>query len=228
LTVELPATIQAMLAARIDRLGPEAKRLLQAAAVVGKDVPYALLEAIADLDTNQLRQRLSELQAAEFLYETRLFPNLEYTFKHALTHEAAYVGVLRERRRSLHTRIMKAIERIYADRLAEHVERLGHHAFHAELWDEAWTYLRQAGDNAFARSANREAAATYEHALVAVAHLPETRDHLQHAFDLRLRLVNLYEALAEPRRSLDHALEAQPLAERLHDPLQRGWGLCLM
>ena len=222
MTGELPATVQAILAARIDRLAPEAKRLLQAAAVVGKDVPYGLLEVIAELDTEQLRQRLSELQAAEFLYEIRLFPDLEYTFKHALTHEAAYASVLQERRRSLHARIMEAIERVYADRVTEHAERLGHHALRAEVWDQAWTYLRQAGDKAFARSANREASTTYEQALAALAHLPETHEVLQQAVDLRVRLVSLHDALGEPRRSLDHALEAQALAEKLDEPLQRG------
>src|SRR5262249_46482595 len=82
-----PATVRAGLAARIDRLPPEDKRLLQAAAVIGKDVPYPLLQALAELPEDVLRQGLGRLQAAEFLYETSLFPDLEYTFKHALTHE---------------------------------------------------------------------------------------------------------------------------------------------
>ena len=88
--------------ARIDRLAPEDKRLLQAASVIGKDVPFPLLEAIADLPEASLRRGLARLQAAEFLYETSLFPDLEYTFKHALTHEVAYGGLLQERRRALH------------------------------------------------------------------------------------------------------------------------------
>ena len=102
----MPATVQAVLAARIDRLAPEDKRLLQAAAVIGKDVPYALLQAIAELPEDALRQGLARLQAAEFLYETSLFPDLEYTFKHALTHEVAYGSLLQERRRALHARIV--------------------------------------------------------------------------------------------------------------------------
>ena len=99
---QIPATAQAILAARIDRLAPEDKRLLQAASVIGKDVPFALLQAIADMPEDSLRRRLSHLQAAEFLYETSLFPDLEYTFKHALTHEVAYGSVLHDRRRALH------------------------------------------------------------------------------------------------------------------------------
>ena len=85
----------------------EDKRLLQTAAVIGKDVPYALLRAIAELPEEDLRHGLSALQAAEFVYETSLFPDLEYTFKHALTHEVAYGGLLQERRRELHARIVQ-------------------------------------------------------------------------------------------------------------------------
>ncbi|HEU4438174.1 MAG TPA: adenylate/guanylate cyclase domain-containing protein, partial [Methylomirabilota bacterium] len=101
--VHVPTTVEAILAARIDRLSPELKRLLQAAAVIGKDVPFALLLAVAELGEDELRRGLGELQAAEFLYETSLFPELEYTFKHALTLEVAYQSLLRERRRMLHT-----------------------------------------------------------------------------------------------------------------------------
>src|SRR5262249_19011317 len=85
--IQVPATVQAILAARIDRLTPDDKRLLQAAAVIGKDVPYSLLEAIAELSEDVLRERLAVLQAAEFVYERDSLPDLEYTFKHALTQD---------------------------------------------------------------------------------------------------------------------------------------------
>src|SRR5262245_34827189 len=92
--IPIPATVQAMLAARIDRLAPEEKGLLQTAAVLGTDVPFALLRTIADVPEAALHHSLAHLQAAEFLYETRLFPEPEYTFKHALTHEVAYGSLL--------------------------------------------------------------------------------------------------------------------------------------
>ena len=158
--VQVPATVQAILAARIDRLPTEDKRLLQAAAVIGKDVPFALLQAIADVPEDALRRGLSHLQAAEFLYETSLFPDLEYTFKHAFTHEVAYGSVLQERRRTLHAQVVEAIERCYTDRLTEQVERLAHHALRGDHVGKAVTYLRQAGAKASARSAYREAVAT--------------------------------------------------------------------
>src|SRR5438094_6876052 len=135
--LQIPATAQAILAARIDRLPPEDKRLLQAASVIGKDVPLAILQAIAEVPEDHLRRGLSRLQAAEFLYETNLFPDLEYTFKHALTHEVAYGSLLHDRRRALHARIVNAIEALYSDRVTEQVERLGHHAFRGEQWRKA-------------------------------------------------------------------------------------------
>jgi class 3 adenylate cyclase/tetratricopeptide (TPR) repeat protein len=140
--VQVPATVQAILAARIDRLPPADKSLLQSASVIGKDVPFALLRAIAGLSEDDLAQGLGRLQSAEFVYETRLFPEVEYTFKHALTHEVAYGSLLQERRRVLHAQVVDAIERLYPDRLAEHHDRLVHHAFRGEVWSKALAYLR--------------------------------------------------------------------------------------
>src|SRR5262245_45202425 len=151
----MPSTVQAILAARIDRLDPVAKRLLQAAAVIGKDVPIPLLLAIADASEGEVRAELTRLQAAGFLYEVRLFPDLEYTFKHALTHEVAYQGLLQDRKRALHARITEAIERLSAERVTERAERLAHHALSGELWEKAVAYIRQAGLRAMARGANR-------------------------------------------------------------------------
>ena len=163
--IQVPATVQAVLAARIDRLPAENKRLLQSAAVIGKDVPFVLLRTIADLSEDDLRRCLAHLQTGEFLYETSLFPELEYTFKHALTHEVAYGSLLQERRRGLHGRIVEAIEKLYSDRLAEQAELLAHHAFRGELWGKAVTYLRQAGVKAAGRSADREAVGFFDQAL---------------------------------------------------------------
>src|SRR5438093_8419650 len=162
--MQIPATVQVVLEARIDRLAPEDKRLLQVASVVGKNVPFALLEAIADLPAEMLRAGLDRLQAAEFLYETGLYPDLEYSFKHALTHEVTYGGLLQERRRELHARLVDAIERVHSDRLGEQIERLAHHALRAEVWKKAVPYLRLAGNKAAARSALLDARGWFEQA----------------------------------------------------------------
>jgi len=169
-----------------------------------------------------LHQGLTRLQAAEFLYESRLFPELAYTFKHALTHEVAYGSLLQERRRALHTRIVEAIEGLYADRLTEQVERLAHHAVRGELWDQALVYCRQAGERAAARSAYREAVAYFEQALVALTHLPERHETLAQAVDLRFDLRNALLPLDEQARLFEHLRAAEPLAERLGDPQRFG------
>ncbi|MBI2468196.1 MAG: AAA family ATPase [Candidatus Rokubacteria bacterium] len=210
--IQVPATVQAVLAARIDRLPPEEKRLLQAAAVIGEEVAFALLQAIAEEPDEALRRWLAHLQAAEFLYEASLFPDLEYTFKHGLTYQVAYGSLLQDRRRALHARIAEAIERLYTDRLAEHVERLAHHAFRGELWEKAVTYLRQAGAKAFARWANREAVAYLEQALAALSHLPETRESSEQAIDVRLDLRNSLFPLGEIEKMFAYLGEAERLS----------------
>ena len=143
--IQVPATVQVVLAARIDRLPPEEKTLLQTAAAIGTEVSVPLLQAIAELTEAVLHRGLAHLQATEFLYETRLFPEQVCTFKHALTHEVAYGSLLHERRRVLHARIAEILEEMAGDRVAEQVERLAHHALRGEVWDKTLAYCRQAG-----------------------------------------------------------------------------------
>jgi class 3 adenylate cyclase/tetratricopeptide (TPR) repeat protein len=220
--IQVPPTVQVMLAARIDRLAPEDKRLLQTAAVVGKDVPFALLQAIADLSDEALRLGLDHLQAAEFLYETGLYPDLEYSFTHALTHEVTYGGMLQERRRELHARIVDAIETLHPDRLGEQIERLAHHAFRGELREKAVHYLRQAGLKAATRSALQDALASFEQALGVLEAVPESQSTLEQAFEIRLELRPVLIQLGEVRQVLERLREAETLAERLNDDRRRG------
>jgi tetratricopeptide (TPR) repeat protein len=220
--IQVPATVQVMLAARIDRLALEDKRLLQTASVVGKDVPFALLQAIADLPDESLRRGLDHLQTAEFLYETGLQPDLEYSFTHALTHEVTYGGLLRERRRELHARIVDAIETLHRDRLGGEIERLAHHAVRGELWEKAVHYLRQAGNKAAARSAVPDARVSFEQALGVLGALPESHATMEQAYDIRLELRPVLHQLGEIRSTLERLREAEALAERLNDDLRRG------
>ena len=227
-TLQIPATAQAMLAARIDRLTPEDKRLLQAASVIGKDVAFTLLQAVAEGPEEHLRRGLTNLQAAEFLYEARLFPDLEYTFKHAFTHEVAYGSVLQERRRALHARAIEGIERLYPERLAEHIERLAHHALRGAAWEKAVLYLRRAGGKAMERSAYREAAAGFEQALDALRHLPESPERTQQAIDLHLDAGDVLVPTGDLAKSTDHAREGEALAESLRDERRLGRALLLL
>jgi predicted ATPase len=217
-SIQVPATVPAVLAARIDRLPAEEKLLLQTAAVIGTEVPLPLVQAIAEVPEDAMHRGLAHLQAAEFLYETRLFPEREYTFKHALTHEVAYGSLLQERRRALHARIVEALEALAGNQVAEQVERLAHHALRGEVWDKALAYCRQAGEKAMARPAYRKAIESFEQALSALDHLPEQRDTREQAIDLRLALRAALFPLGDYGRILAALHEAEALAEALDDP----------
>ncbi|MGH8063986.1 MAG: ATP-binding protein, partial [Candidatus Entotheonellia bacterium] len=218
----VPNTIQAVLAARMDRLSLEAKHVLQTAAVIGLEVPFALLQATAEAPEKALYRSLAYLQAAEFLYETQLFPEREYTFKHALTHEVAYNSLPQEGRRALHARCVSALEALPRDRLAEQVERLAHHALRGEVWDKALAYCRQAGEKAQDRSAYREAVKSFEEALSALRHLPEQHDTIEQAIDLRLALGSTLRPSRDFGRSMVYSREAEALAATLDDPRRLG------
>jgi len=222
-SIEVPTTVQAILAARIDRLAAEDKRLLQTASVIGKDVRYALLARIADLDEADLRSGLSRLQAAEFVYEASLFPDLEYTFKHALTHDVAYASLLQERRRTLHARIVEAIEALYADRLDEYAEQLAHHARHAESWEKALSYLRQAARKASARWAFREAARYLELALDVVERLPKNDRAAEAKIDVRFDLRSALGPSARYQQIADVIRVAVALADSIGDRKRLAW-----
>jgi class 3 adenylate cyclase/predicted ATPase len=187
-TLQIPATAQTILAARIDRLSPEDKRLLQAASVIGKDVPFALLRAVAEGSEEELRSGLSHLQAAEFLYEARLFPDLEYTFKHALTQEVAYNTVLQERRRVLHERAAQAIERLFAERLPEHYTELAHHYSRSVNVARAADYLQRAGQQAVERSAYGEAIRQLSTAVALLEPLPNTPERSRQELVVQMTL----------------------------------------
>ena len=218
----VPETVHAVLAARIDRLPPEAKRLLQTAAVIGSEVPVPLLQALAELAEAPLHRGLAHVQAAELLAETRLFPDQVYTFKHALTHEVVYSSILQERRRTLHARLVEILEARAPDWVAEQVDRLAHHALRGEVWGKAATYCQQAGEKAMARSAHHEAVGYFEQALCALPHLPETRDTREQAIDLRLALRSALHPSGDLGRAMAYLREAETLAAALDDPRRLG------
>jgi tetratricopeptide (TPR) repeat protein len=220
---EVPATIQALLAARIDRLSPLDKAVVQCASVIGQDIPVALLDAVAGVGSDELRRSLAHLQAAEFLYEKSLFPVQQYTFKHALTLDVAYSTLLHGRRRALHAHIVHALETLFADRLVEQADRVAHHAFRGEVWEKAVIYLRQAGLRAAARSFNREAVARFQEALVALGHLAETRDTIEQAIDIRVEMRHALLLVGDYAQIFDCLRDAGVLAARLDDRARLGW-----
>ena len=162
------------------------------------------------------------------MYQTGLFPELEYSFKHALTHEVTYNGLLRERRRDLHAHIVAAIESFQDDRREAEIDRLAEHALRGELSEKAVYYLRQAGFRAIKRSAFKEAVARFDQALDILNSLPDSQSNLEQAFDIRLDLRPVLNPLGETRKSLERTREAEQIAERLDDNHRRGRVCCFI
>ena len=221
-TLEVPPTVQAVLAARIDRLRPGDKHLLQCAAILGESVSLPLMQAVTALPDDDLRRSLAHLQAAEFLYEATLYPELEYAFKHSLTRQVAYGGIVLDRRHALHATAVECIERLHENRLGEHVERLALHAFRGELWEKSARYAREAATKAVGRSGYREAVTWLEQGLTSLAHLPGSREVTERAIDLRLDLRNALIPLGDYDRILGHLREAESLAREFADQSRLG------
>ncbi len=182
--IKIPSTVQGVLSSRIDRLPPEEKELLQTLAVIGKEFPFSLLTQVVDKPEDKLHGLLSHLQAAEFIYEQPAFPEVEYTFKHALTQEVAYNSVLQGRRRSLHERTAQAIEALYHTRLEDHYGDLAHHYSRSGNTEKAVEYLGLAGQQAVQRSANAEAISHLTIALELLKTLPDTPKRTQQELSL--------------------------------------------
>jgi predicted ATPase len=191
----VPATVQAVLAARIDRLAPAAKRLLQTAAVIGQAVPLGLLAALAD-DANdaEVLQSLEQLQRAEFLYETQVGAEQVYTFKHVLTQEVAYGSLLLARRQTLHARVAQVLTTQYPETVATQPERLAHHYTEAGRSAQAIGYWHRAAAHAIQRSAYVEALRHLSTARTVLTTLPETRQRAQLELDVLMLLGSLHMA----------------------------------
>jgi len=171
--VRLPDTLQGALVARIDRLQEDARRVLQMAAVIGRVFLYRILEAIA-AEERELDQRLLTLQREEMIRERARIPELEYIFKHELTREAAYNGLLKAERRAFHRQVAGALERLFPERVEEQVGLLAYHWKQAGDGEKATEYLLKAGDRARLAYAHQEAVDYYQRAL---AFLKDGEEH---------------------------------------------------
>jgi class 3 adenylate cyclase/tetratricopeptide (TPR) repeat protein len=215
--IQIPETVQSVIAARIDSLSPKRKTLLQIASVIGSDIPLLLLREVVDLAEADLQNLLAELQAAQFLYETPNAASVQLKFSHALVHEVAYGGLISAKRQMLHARVLRAMESQNREKPQDLVEGLAHHALNAALWKEAVMYLCQAGDKAVELSAYREGGAFFESALQALTHLPQDHDRIREGIDIRLKLRPIFAATAEYNR-LEHCLaEAETVATSIDD-----------
>jgi class 3 adenylate cyclase/tetratricopeptide (TPR) repeat protein len=221
--IDVPASVQSILAARVDRLPRQDKAILQVVAAVGGDAPLPLLRGVAQIPAPMLRAGLNRLRDAGFLHEVRLYPELTYACSHEIMREVAYGSLVQERRKALHAEILGAAEEFYGLRRFEHVEYLAHHAFLGEVWEKAVAYAHEAGLRAASRSAYREAVGFYERALSIVPRLPNTLEHRQREIDVRFGLRNALFPLGEIPRDLDSLRSVMAAAESLPDRRRLGW-----
>lgn len=180
----LPATVHGLLASRIDALEPGPRRVLMHAAVIGTSVDLGLLRAVSPIPAAELPSALARLEQSGFFARSRLLPNLELTFRHALVQEVAYATLTKRERQPLHGRVLHALRRRSDRNLPNRAELIAHHAFYAENWPLACAYGRRAGRRAEMRCKHFDAGRFYEQALKALDHLPDTRRNTQRRIDL--------------------------------------------
>jgi class 3 adenylate cyclase/tetratricopeptide (TPR) repeat protein len=206
--IQVPDTVQGIIAARLDRLEDNLKRTLQVASVIGRDFAFLILKTISGM-REELKPYLLDLQELEFIYEKRLFPDLEYVFKNTLTQEVAYNSLLQKRKKEIHEKIGKAIEEIYAERLEEFYEILAYHATAAGQKESAIDYLILASEKAHRAAAHREEATLLKRAIT----MAEENGEQDVLADLRARCGRAYAAIGiwkNARPELEEALRRLP------------------
>jgi class 3 adenylate cyclase/tetratricopeptide (TPR) repeat protein len=214
--IQVPDTIQGIIAARMDRLEDNLKRTMQFASVIGRDFAFSILQAITDM-REKLKSYLLNLQSMEFIYEKRLFPELEYIFKHALIQEVAYNSLLVKRRSEIHEKIGKAIESLYPDKLEELDEMLAYHYSKSENLQKAYQYLKFSGTKAVRNYSNWEAFRYYKEAIQVLTKMSETMENKKKQIEIILLMAIPMGRLAYPEDSLEILQEGENLSRELGD-----------
>jgi class 3 adenylate cyclase/tetratricopeptide (TPR) repeat protein len=214
--IQVPDTIQGIIAARMDRLEDNLKRTMQVASVIGRDFAFRILQTITGM-REELKSYLLNLQGLEFIYEKSLFPELEYIFKHALTQEVAYNSLLLKRRTEIHEKIGRAIEELYLERLEEFYEMLAYHYSKSENSEKAYQYLKLSGDKAMKNYSNSEALRFYEEAFEVLGKMPETEGNKKEQIEVRISMAGPMLYLNWPEGSFENLREGVRLSKELGD-----------
>lgn len=229
--IEIPVTVHGVLAERIDSLARSDRRTLLCAAVIGRNFDVTLLERLLPGDESNLLARLGRLEEQGFLQRTRVVPNVEYGFRHTLTHEVAYGTLLKRDRLRLHGAVMNVIRSRLSHELPVKVDLLAHHAYRAEKWAQALVFCRRAAGKAQTASRNAEATTLFDRALHALQELPESRRNSQRAIDLCLEQVQSLFTLGRTNEVRERLKTTESSAKALEDELRLGriyaaWMLC--
>jgi tetratricopeptide (TPR) repeat protein len=214
--IQVPDTIQGIIAARIDRLEDNLKRTMQVASVIGRDFAFRILQTITGMK-QELKSHLINLQGLEFIYEKQLFPELEYIFKHILTQEVAYNSLLLKRRKEIHEKIGKAIEENYTDRLEEFYEMLAYHFSKSDNFEKAFQYLKLSGLKAVNKHSLIEALSHYKEAKYALEQVPVSKEIKKEKLQLILLMTLPLRLLGFPENSLEIFKEGESISNELGD-----------
>ena len=214
--IQVPETIQGIIAARMDRLEDDLKQTMQVASVIGRNFAFRILETITEM-RQELKSYLLNLQGLEFIYEKSLFPELEYVFKHALTQEVAYNSLLQKRRTEIHEKIGQAIEELWPDRLEEFYEMLAYHYSKSENAEKAYQYLKLSGNKAVRNYSNSEAFRHYKKAIDVLTKMPETEENNKAQIEIHLLTARPIFFLGFPEDSLEILQKGEMLSKELGD-----------
>lgn len=223
--IDVPDSLRSVIGARVDRLPPGPRRLLQLAAVLGESAPLALLEDLAEDRAGTMTEDLAVLEAAEFVTRRPHTAEPGFAFRHAIIRDTVYTHLSRGRRRALHDRAIGCIRERFGDRVNDHTARLAEHAYRAERWGEAVTLLQRSGDLAIERSAHHEAAALWEQALRALRHVPPSPERDAQEIELRASLRPALVTYGRMRQALSHLERAEELTRSRGDADRLAWTL---
>ena len=214
--IDVPDTIQGIIAARMDRLEDNLKRTMQVASVIGRDFAFRILQIITGM-REDLKSHLINLQGLELIYEKTLFPELEYIFKHALIQEVAYSSLLHKRRKEIHEKIGDAIEIIYPDRLEEFYEMLAYHYSRGEDSEKTYKYMKLSGEKAAKSHSLWEAFHYYREAINVLNRQPTTPQNEKEQITVRLLITTPITLLGHPEDSLQILQESETLSKDIGD-----------
>jgi predicted ATPase len=213
--LRMPATVQGILAERIDRLSAKQKELLQTLAVIGRKSPIGLVREVASGINSHLDPIVLELESAEFIYRQQGSVENDYIFKHALTQEVAYNSLLIERRKLLHERVGQALESKLDDQVGDELSHVAHHYSRSDNIVKAVEYLGRAGQQAIKRSAHGEAITSLRTAIRHVEAQPDSLERAKQEAPLQLALG--VSAQATKGYASDDAVQAYGRARELSE-----------
>ncbi len=215
--IQIPDTIQDIIAARIDRLEDNLKRIMQVASVIGREFAYRILQSIVEM-REDLKSQLLSLQGFEFISEKALFPELEYIFKHALTQEVAYNSLLKKHRRRIHEKIGTAIEDLYPEKLEDYCELLAYHFGQSDKKNKCWEYLYRANQKAAKLNALIDAKEYFDQAMQLLNELPDIEENRRRRLNLLIHNFDVFELLFNYTEYYEHLKRYEQVAIDLNQP----------